>query len=222
MATFLELVQELHDDVGAAGVAPSSVVSQTGEARRLVRYIRRAEGYIVKLWTRWRFMRGTYSQTTTASSGTLSKPSDCKQWDLETFMLDNEPIEAVYYYTVRGEYYDTSVEDQPSRIIIMPNGDLRLDPVPDASTYTITADYYKTHTPMTANGDTSPIPAEFHDVIRARAKILYANFEDAPEIKAQGIEILDEMLPRLEDDQLYNEDHAQFKGVGGFFEVIAE
>ena len=51
--------------------------------------------------------------------------------------------------------------------------------------------------------------------------ILYANFENAPEIKDQGEEIYVEQLALLENDQLPNQEHARFN-TGAEIEVIAE
>ena len=59
MSTFLELTQDLHRESGAAGSAPSTVVGQTGEAQRLVKWIQRADLQIQKLWHDWEFLWST-------------------------------------------------------------------------------------------------------------------------------------------------------------------
>ena len=227
MSTFLQLVDQLHDDVGAAGVAPTAVTGLTGEAARLASWIQRADEYVQLLWVNWKFLRQTFttSNTTTASLATLAKPTNLKYWDFKTFTIiepgetDKNVLASIEYDKIKSEILDTS-EDIPSRVIVMPDNSLFFEPVPDA-VYTINADYYDTPTLLAANGDTSLIPAEYHQIIIGRAMILYANFENAPEIKDQGKEIYDEQLDRLENDQLPNLEHARFN-TGAMIEVIAE
>lgn len=229
MSTFLELVQALHVDVGAAGVAPTSVTSQTGEAARLVNWIKRADQKIQSKWINWKFRRKQFStagsNTTTASVATLSKPADHHTWDVETFQItypgetQANKLPWVEYEDVKDEVLDTTT-GPPSRVIIMPNNDLRFEPVPDG-VYTIEADYYKTITALAANSDTSDIPAEYHDTaILGRAMMFYANYENAPEIKKQGEELYGEALAELENHQLPNRNYSRLR-TGGGFEVIA-
>lgn len=230
MSTFLQLVQDLHTEVGAAGVAPTAVTGQTGEAARLVSWIIRADMQVKRLWENWKFMRATYSQATTATVNTLAKPTALKFWDTNdeesTFRCvyvgetDASLIDVVEYDEVKSEILDTD-SGPPSRIIIMPDNSLLIEPTPDGA-HTISADYYKTaeSTKLVNSTDVSVIPEEFHDVILARAMIFYANYENAPEIKTQGSELYSEVLARLENSQLPNKYNARFR-TDGYFEVTA-
>lgn len=227
MSTYLELVDDLHGEVGAAGVAPTTVVSQTGEAARLVRWIREADIYTQLLWVNWRFLwkQWTTANVTVAGNKLLVAPTDLNFWDFKTFKIiepgetDENPLSVVEYDKIKGVILDTS-EDIPARAIVMPNNDLNFEPIPDAI-YKILADYYVKPTPLAANDDVSVIPEEFHQVILGRAQILYANYENAPEQKDQGNEIYTEQLARLENAQLPNQENARFT-TGALFEVIAE
>jgi hypothetical protein len=225
MSTYLQLVQQLHRGVGAAGVEPTGVTGLTGEAKRLADWIRDADNYIQTKWVNWKFLRSTYSQGTAASVATLSAPADLRYWDYKTFFItepgetDKNPIAVVEYDKIKSEVLDTS-ETIPSRVIIMPDGSLYFEPVPDA-VYTITADYYVTPTLLAANADVSAIPSQFHQIILGRAMILYSNFENAPEIKDQGEEIYIEQLALLENDQLPNQQHSRFN-TGAMIEVMPE
>ncbi len=222
MVDFLTHVQDLHREVGAAGVAPTSVIDQVGEANRLVNWIKQSDVYIQTLWTRWEFMRAEFNQAIILDDQVVGgQPTDLKQWDIPTFFLDGDPLTVVHYDKVKSEFYDTTIVDIPTRLIIMPNKTLRIDPVSNGP-FTVTADYYITPVIMENNVDVSIIPEEFHQAILGRAIILYSNFEDAPEAKEHGAEIYAEALARLQDDQIPNEDNAGYKGSGGFFEVIAE
>jgi len=220
MSSFLVLVQDLHEAVGAAGVAPAAVTGQTGENLRLVNWIIKADNYIQDLWIDWKFLWAqSGNMPTAAASNTLATPpTDLNVWDFETFRIDNDPIEVVEYHEVRSQILDTT-QDKPSRVLIMPDNTLLFEPVPDAI-YQITSDYWKQPTVLAANADISAIPADYHEAILGRAMILYANYEGAPEAKTQGKEIYTEQLARLENNQLPNKEYARFKQ-GGLFEVMA-
>lgn len=227
MSTFLELVEQLHDEVGAAGIAPTTVVSQTGEAKRLVNWIIRADRFVQKKYVNWKFLRNefTSANTTTQGVATLGAPAGIRYWDEKTFTIiepggsDKYPIRAVEYDAIKRDILDTT-EGYVDRIIIMPDQSLKFEPVPDGI-YTINADYYVRPTDLAANADVSLIPEEYHDIIIGRAMILYANFESAPEIKDQGEEIYTEQLALLENDQLPNQHQSRFN-TGAMIEVIAE
>ena len=225
MSTYLQLLQQLHRDAGAAGTEPTAVTGLTGEAKRLAQFIIHADEYVQLKYVNWKFLRQTYSAATVASTATAAKPAALKYWDFNTFTIidtgatDKNPIAAVEYDKIKRDILDTT-EGIPWRIIVMPDNSLQFEPVPDAI-YTIGADYYDKPTLLAANGDISLIPAEYHQIIIGRALILYANFESAPEIKDQGEEIYIEQLALLENDQLPNQEHARFN-TGARIEVIAE
>lgn len=228
MSTYLQLLQELHEEVGAAGVAPQGVTGLSGEAQRLASWVKRADEYIQLKWVNWKFLRNefTVSNTTTASINTLSAPTGIRYWDEKTFTIiypgetDKYPIPVVEYDKAKRDILDETTESVPDRIILMPDNSLKFEPVPDG-VYTINADYYVRPTLLAASADVSAIPEEFHRVILGRAMILYANFESAPEIKDQGEEIYVEQLALLENDQLPNQHHSRFN-TGAMIEVIAE
>jgi hypothetical protein len=224
MSTYLELVQQLHDEVGAAGTSPQAVTGVTGEAARLVNWIRRADSLIQLKYVNWKFLRQQYSVATVASTATAAKPATLRYWDFKTFKIilpgetDKNPFGAVEYDKVKSSILDTT-ENTPFRAIVMPDNSLLFESVPDAA-YTIEADYYEKPTLLAANADVSSIPEEYHDIIIGRAMILYANFESAPEIKDQGEEIYVEQLALLENDQLPNQEHSRFN-TGAEIEIIA-
>jgi hypothetical protein len=225
MSTYLELFQQLHRDVGAAGTEPAGVTGLAGEAKRLANWIIQADNYVQLKYVNWKFLRAEFSVPTVASQATLAKPTGLKYWDFKTFTVidpgetDKNPFDAIEYDKTKRDILDTS-EGPPWRAIVMPDNSLKFEPVPD-DTYTIGADYYLVPTLLAANSDESTIPPEYHQIIIGRAMILYANFESAPEIKDQGEEIYTELLALLENDQLPNQEHARFN-TGATIEVIAE
>jgi len=225
VSSYLELVQQLHRDCGAAGTEPAAVTDLAGEAKRFAGWIKRADEYVQLLWNNWKYLRQEYSEVTAASVPTAAKPANLKYWDFKTFKMilpgetDKNPFGVIEYDKIKADILDTS-EDVPWRAIVMPDNTLKFEPIPDDA-YTIQADYYDKPTLLAANSDVSLIPVEFHQIIIGRAMILYANFENAPEIKDQGEEIYNEQLARLENDQLPNQEYSRFN-TGAMIEVIAE
>lgn len=226
MSTYLELSQALHSEVGAAGVAPTSVTNQTGENLRLVNWIKRADLKIQRKWINWKFLRAEFTagNTTSQGIGTLTKPVDLKTWDLKTFTIiypgetTVNPLPAVEYEEVKGTILDTN-EGPPGRVIVLPDNNLLFEPYPDGI-YTVGADYYKKPIALADNGDISLIPEEAHEsAILGRAMMFYANFENAPEIKRQGEELYKEGMEELENHQLPNQNYSRMR-TGGGFEVI--
>lgn len=225
MSTFLELVQDLHRESGAAGQAPTTVVNQRGEYNRLVNWIRDADTYIQDLWENWKFMRARYNEDTQADNNALPVGINVAFYDEDTFKLiesgqtQEDLIEVVEYDAIKGEVRDTQT-GVPYRVIIMPDGTLEVDPVPDGA-HTVKCDYYQNAIEMTGNDSVSIIPARFHKAILGYALILYANYENAAEIKRQGEEIFSLQMTRLENSQLPNQFNSRYR-TGGGFEVVAE
>jgi len=226
--TYLELLQALHRECGASGVAPSNVTNLTGEANRLAGWVRDANMHVQNLWENWKFLKQSDSRALTPAVNTLAAPTGmgAGMWDLDTFKIipagETVPMEvlAAEYDEVKTEEVDTS-EGTPWRAVVMPDNSLRFEGTPDAAD-TFEADYFREPDPteLDSNGDTSSIPARFHNVILGRALILYANFEGADEIKTQGLELYNDYLARLENSQLPNQRKARYR-TGGHFEVVA-
>lgn len=216
---FLQMVQKLHVEVGAAGRAPVAVTSQTGEAARLVGWIQQANMDVQNLWENWKFLRETYSQATTSTVNTLAKPADfgSGMWDFDTFFVTEEgdttqqPLIAQEYSEVKSEIIDTS-PGVPWRAVVMPDSSLRLEGTPDGA-HTIYADYFREpdSTELVANDSVSSIPARFHLAVIGRAIVLYGNYENAPEFKTQGSELYSDYLGRLENSQLDNQKHSRYR-----------
>ena len=85
---FLQLVQSLRQECGVSGSGPSSTVSQSGEAKRLVDWINAAWLEIQGLHDTWFFMRSTFSFQTVAGTGdytpTAAGLSDHRYWFKDT------------------------------------------------------------------------------------------------------------------------------------------
>jgi len=229
--TFLYWVQELHRESGAAGRAPTTVTGVTGEAARLVGWVKEANQSVQRLWDNWKFLRTTYSQACTAGTNTLAAPADigAGTWDLDSFMITesgqsiSSPILVYEYDNVKQEPIDTS-SGVPWRVVVMPDNSLRLESTPNAA-HVIAADYYREPAvdEFDVDADTSTIPAKFQRIILAEALLMYAEYEGAQEAKTKGDRIKGEIMPRLENSQLPNGGNSRYKvGAGRHIEVIAQ
>jgi len=227
VSTNLELVQDLQREVGASGTAPiTSVVSQVGEAQRLVKWIQESDMYIQNRWLNWKFLWDQVQLNTSSGNPALAAPTNLNFWDPKTFKINDggandldEDLSYAEHDSIKWLIRDTT-ENKPSLAIVMPDNTLEFEPVPNA-VYQIKADYFIKPTPMAANNDVSLIPENYHQAILGRAIILYANYENAPEIKAQGEEIFEEVYGRLENHELPNQRFSRFQSTGSFFDVNA-
>ena len=206
---FLELCQTVRQEVGVSGTGPTTVLNQEGQLKVIIDFTAEADFQIQTLWHDWNFLWSQYSSTTSSGSRTpaLQKPTDLGKWDIESFFLDYTSddathLEALDYTTWRADHRQgTATNANPTWVVIQPDENIIVDPPADA-TYTITADYWKSPTRMAANADISSIPVMFHRVIVARAKTMWAEREEAPEILLASSAEYQDLLDKLESHSL--------------------
>ena len=192
--TYLELCQKFRRSVGIAGSGPTSVTGQTGIYELVVDWIADADQMIQEMWVDWAFLWATKTFTTTSGDneytlGDLSLSTGSaalSEWDPSSFVVDPTGswglLNLIEYRDYRlNQKLGTVPTGKPNSVVIRPDSSIILYPTPDAA-YTITADYQKRPTRMSANSDVSPIPSQFHDVIIYRAKMMYGEYEEAPEV----------------------------------------
>jgi len=93
--TFLELVQKVHQESGlSSGSRPSTVVSQTGYAKKIVDWTNDAWFELQGMFETWRFMRVSTSAILTVGYPNYTIASapfaitDFARWDLESFTVN--------------------------------------------------------------------------------------------------------------------------------------
>ena len=182
MPTFIQLVEQLREEVGVAGTI-SSVTNQSGMHLRLINYIVKADKKIQRRKQNWKFLWNEWSTLLSAMvSGELNPPAGLGMFDQTSFWLDAGTEDALQLQYVdhkqwrdfyRHQYTET---DQPAFVTIKPNGKLAILPAPSAdyTSSTLTADYWRQPVPLVDSGQSPLIPEEFHDCIVAQAKIYYA------------------------------------------------
>jgi hypothetical protein len=224
MSTYLQLCQDLARDIGIPGTGPSSVTANdlSEEEIAVVRYIKNADTDIQRRWFNWNFLWSEATLTPTASVSTLTSPADLGNWKLDSFVWskttnDYQELEYVDW----DEYkivYKLGVVDSgtPEIFSVKPDNVIDVYPTPEDTT-AISAEYWKTPTILAADADLSDIPARFHKIIIARAKIYYAENEDAPEILSGALAEFEDLLDKLESDQLPGQKNRRFSRVQDLF-----
>jgi hypothetical protein len=202
-STYLALCQKFRQEVGVSGTGPAAVTSQTGMYAKIVEWIADADEDICSQYLDWGFLWTQWETSTIIGTKDYSAPSDFGMWDEESFYLDStsstyRQLKIMdYWYWRENHRNGTKTNDKPSFVVIRPDKAIIIESPPDA-VYTLTADYYKTETRMTVNTDTSPIPSKFDRIIIARAKIYYAEHEDAPEVMNGAVNEYRDLMNRLE------------------------
>lgn len=206
--TYLQLCQKMIRDLGLQNTL-NSVADQTGMNRKIVDWVADADEHIQSLWFDWDFLWSQVSTTTSVGTRQINKPSDLGTWDKEALYLDYTSDDYIHlteldYRTWRQNYRNgTQSNDEPSQFIILPNKNIYLEPAPDGE-YLFTADYWKTPTRMSVNGDTSPIPDRFERIILAKAKIYWAEHEEFGTVFDLANAEYKDLLSRLEATELPN------------------
>ena len=207
--TFLELCQTVRQEVGVSGTGPTTVLSQEGQLKVIVDFVAASDFEIQILWEDWDFLWAQYSSTlaTGVKEPVLQKPTDLGTWDTRSFYLnyttdDSTHLTPFSYVDWRTDFRQgTQTNMVPSYAVVQPDQNVFVDPPPDGA-FTITADYWKTPTLMAANATVSPIPVQFHRIIVARAKTMWAEREEAPDILISASAEYADILDKLESSQL--------------------
>lgn len=194
----LELVQKVVRYAGIADAGPSTVVGQSGELQKAIDYVDDAHAEVQGMYFDWDFLWDSGSFTTALAVDVYPGPKWLGIWDAERIFIDGCPLRVV-------EWADYTPEDlgpnKPWMAVIRPDNQLQLVPEPDGE-YVVRYDYYRRPAVLAQNSDSPLIPDRFQNVIIGRALMLYGNYDAAPEVKQQGLEMYQTFLGQLEKHQL--------------------
>lgn len=222
MSTYLELCQDMAREVGIPGTGPSSVTPTAEEELDILRQIKQANLDIESRWFNWDFLWTENAGTTVASTSTITSPSDLAQWNIDSVVYDPtsasyQPLEYVGWHLYREDYkYGTVATGTPEYFSVKPDNVMDLYPTPDSAT-SITAEYWKTPTVLSASTDDPLTPVRFQRIIIARAKIYFAEQNDATEIMTSAVAEFEDLLDKLESDQLPGQRNRRFSQVQDLF-----
>lgn len=218
---FLTLTTRLRRKCRVSGTGPTTVVGQIEEYARLVDWVNEAWMEIQMRRTDWMWMRNsmTFPVVASQASYTLAEIgstgtnfSNFGNWQRDSIRCyltatgtsDESIVSEMDYDHWRDIYqYGASrtTTGRPSVYCVTPGLGLGLGPVPSAD-YTISGDYFKVATEMSADADIPALPTQFHMAIVYRAMMLYGVSESAPEVYDEGDANLKVMLARMESQQL--------------------
>ena len=214
---FLETVQKARRMCGIVGTGPTTLVSQTGIYQKLAEWVADADVMIQGQWVNWDFLRttNTFNLSADVRDYTLASLNitDHNMWAVDSFIRDSTaPTYQVLTHLPYHEWYmlyknGTQTTGTPTHFTVKPTRALAFYPIPDA-TYAVDADYFRSPQRMSANTDTSLIPSQYHDILVYRAKMLYAESEDAQEVYQLASADYARVLAQLEAHSLPNAEHA--------------
>lgn len=217
MTTFLQIVNSTRLECGVAATDLRTVIGVAGKDKLIVGWVNRAWMDVQRKHANWQWMRQSFTFPTVASqqdyTTTQANAANFGRWLPKTF---RSRVTATGYTTELwlGEWdWDAfrnlyafgaqrTVTGRPVVFAVKPDKSLSLGPIPNATGYTVTGDYFTKAVAMTADGDVPALPDQFVDIIMHKAKVYYGQEEGAGEVFQAGTIDYNRMLAELEDDQL--------------------
>ena len=198
---FLALCNRLKRKCRVSGDALTAVTGQIEEYSRLIDWISEAWMDLQLAREDWNWMRSSASCTTVLNQATYSPTTDFVLTDFGNWVRDSFRVyltttgtagEQYLSYTDYDGWRDTyqfgpsrTAASMPTVMTITPADLIGVWPVPLAG-YTITGDYFKVASELSATTDTPALPTQFHMAIVYRAMMYYGASEAAAEIYQEG------------------------------------
>jgi hypothetical protein len=186
-------------EAGIAGTGPATVTSQTGEAGRIVDWVKSAYEDIQNINASWDFLLSPFTfptvigkQDYSASDISISNLSKWKADSDEDFTIyssyaDEAHLPLMAWWLFRQQYLFGSARSatgRPSVVSVHPNKTLWLSPVPDA-VFTVTGQYYCKDF-LLADTDEPLLPVDYHLAIIWKGLMYYAAYSSASDLYAHG------------------------------------
>lgn len=224
MSTFLELCQEVAEDSGTIPTIgdPSTTVGQTGRLLRIVNWVKRAHNDVQRLERSWRWMEADFSGNVIAAQQAYA-PAEMGISRFGHWIFKDEAggNTFTFYTTADGQAGEGTLDllpwdefrrdfmvgsnatetGKPAYLTVNPSNQLVLWPIPDA-TGTLRGRYKKGLQTLSADSDTPEMPEEFHAVIKWRALMYMATFDEAMEQFPLFDLAYNQALDQLRADQL--------------------
>lgn len=213
--TYLQLCQRLRQEAGASG-SDSTVVSATGEWKRLCDWIAQAWVDIQLSQDAWDWMWVKKSFNTIANQGEYpyaSSPislTDFARWKDNSFRIykdtigDEHLLDQWDYEDFRNTFLISTPQTTytyPSIITVSPSDSLILA-LPPNDVYAVTGEYYTVPSELTADANEPEMPSRYHMLIVWRALQDYGFYEGAQEVVQRATARYSEMMGQLMADEL--------------------
>lgn len=213
---FLQLVQRLRRKCRVSGANPVKLSNQSEEINRLIDWTNEAWMDIQETREDWQWMRTTASFQTVEGQAIYTPAqmgvTDFGNWtkytwrnyvtavglksEIEMEFRDYESWRNLWAYGA-----NRFAKSRPMEMTITPDKSIGFGPAPIAG-YTITGDYFRVPTEMSADADVPSLPERFHMLIVYRAMMYYGASESAAEVYNEGQAEFDRMMRRLQLNQL--------------------
>lgn len=215
--TYLQLCQDVVSDLGVAGgILQSTASGVNQEQQRICNWVARADLLIQNLWTDWKFLwvqangLQVLAGKNTLAVTPASWAANIQSFNEESLWYEPNTNNAQKVPWMPWDDFYVSFLTQPLLSASCPSA-FSVDPTNTIwfsqnlkSNASFSIQYWGVGNRMTTDNATSPIPNNFDDIIVERAKLLYAQRENAPEIltgsTAEYMDLLDKMqaycLPR--------------------------
>lgn len=211
-------------DVSGSGTTPTTVVSQTGQLKLIVDWVKNAYIEIQNKHTDWRWMRRQFTFNTVNNDG-IYEYGDCTDVDasavitrFDRWWADDYEFPFTIYAQAAGvaaerdlqylpwSYFKrmyrrgTQVSGPPAHVSVDDANRLVLGPKPDGI-YVVSGEFQRSAQILAADADIPEMPTQFHMLIVYRAMMKYAGFESAPEVYDTGNAQATMMIRQLEANQ---------------------
>lgn len=210
--TYLQVVQDFVSEVGVAGSSGPDTIALGKDSvgiNRVIQYVRDAHRYVCDLWPDWRFLWTRENATIPASmvsgSDTVLPVADPtpRAYVFDSFHIKrNGRWHRVHYmpwhhFRERYERGDDprDASDHPPYWTVTPDDKIQLSN-PPATEYDYKYEYYQWAADL--ENDSDPIIVPFWRMVLCRAKMIYAERENAPEIMHGAAAEYSDLSDRLE------------------------
>lgn len=203
--TFLELCQRTATECGVSLTGPSAVAGQTGRLGQIVKWVQTAWTDIQTKHNDWKFMVGNFTVNTiegdgqyafgdctdTATSAAIAAFRDWRRNTLKIYLTSagsgTETSLRFIDYDDWYRRYNTGNQSNsyPGEFTVDNARNLQLAPKPNGI-YTVSGEYQKAATDLTADSDMPSLPAEYTMAIVYRAMMKYGRYNGASEVYTDG------------------------------------
>lgn len=181
--TLLAAAQTFIARLKLSGDGPSTVIDQVQEYDEAIVALLQAHKEIVTSHIDWKFLwkQGTV-QVQIGNNPNSPVQTDIRQIDDLSFYCDGSPLTFVdwpNYRRNKRSAADLAVAGTPQHVVVQPNGQVLVIPVPSALT-TINFDYWAKAAELADDLDELQIPDEGLEALYNRAKMIYLADQESP------------------------------------------
>lgn len=180
---FLGLVNDLANETNDVELTSSNFSSATGVYNTMKNAVNASIRHINQEAFEWPWNHVSYDETLAAGTVRYAYQSDAKSVDMDSFRVqrndtfgnETQKLKIISYEEYLDKWVDyeydssnTGIRDLPKCVFRTPDQEYGVVPPPDEA-YTLTYEYYKLPTDLSAYDDVPSIPESFRYVIRSGA-----------------------------------------------------